>query len=94
MTNQDLQKFLQRFPQTAPVRIKLAKDGKTVNVEGVEMGFDHKPLRLEAQNLGWSEMIQDKIEVLLVPDEQVDHTYDIVRPGPVPRDIVRGGGDT
>lgn len=82
MNNQDLQKFLQRFPQTAPVRIKLASEGKTVNVDGVEMGFDHKPLRLEVQNLGWSELIQDKIEVLLVTDEKVDHTYDIVRQAP------------
>lgn len=66
MTNQDLQKFLQRFPQTAPVRIKLAGAG-VVDIDGVEMGFDRSPLRLEAQNLAWSEMIQDKIEALLVP---------------------------
>jgi len=64
MTNHELQKFLQRFPVTAQVKIKTVSGVGTI--AAVEMAFDTTPIALKEQNLSWSDLVQEKIEVHLV----------------------------
>lgn len=66
MTNEQLQKFLQRFPTNAPVMVKLPH-GK-VALGSIEMGFDAAPIALGTSNVSWTDMIAEKIEVLVVPE--------------------------
>lgn len=72
MNNVELAKFLQRFPQTAPVKVKIT-DGpgppRLVEIDSIEMGFDRTPMTLTQSNTAWSDMIAEKIEVVLVLGE-------------------------
>lgn len=64
MTNQELQKFLQRFPPSAVVEIRTVQG--LAQIENVQMAFDAAPILLKEQNLGWAELLQEKIKAQIV----------------------------
>jgi hypothetical protein len=64
VTNQQLQKMLQRFPQTA--KVVLSYRGRDYSVDRLEIVLpSNLPLAVES-NLTWSELIADAIQVRIV----------------------------
>ena len=71
MINSELQAYLQRFPPEANVEVKVIDErgaGRSVPLKGVEFAFDTTPVALTPQNIGWADMMKEKIKVLLVAE--------------------------
>lgn len=67
----ELTAFLQRFPQTAEVKIKLVNN-RVVPLDSVEMSVPAKPIKMTPQNLAWGEMVSDVIEAHLLAGIEVE----------------------
>jgi hypothetical protein len=69
MTNGELIAILQRFPAEGQVKVRQHEGGRATKLEDIdraEMAIDPTPTRLQAQNIGWSDLIKEKINVVLV----------------------------
>jgi hypothetical protein len=64
MTNNELQLFLQRFPPDAQVEVKLP--AAEVEIKAVQLAFNADPMVLQVQNVGWADMVKERIKVQLV----------------------------
>lgn len=67
MTNAELQKLLQSFPQEAPVDI-VAANGMVFSLARVELKIDEAPRTID-RNLSWADIVKDMIRVRLVYTE-------------------------
>ncbi len=69
MTNGELIGILQRFPVEGTVKVRRV-DASRVNalldIDFAEMGIDPTPARLQAQNVGWADLVKERIQVVLV----------------------------
>lgn len=70
MTNGDLIKILQRFPPEGTVKVRrydtLQTSAAGVDVDRAEMAIDPAPYVLSEQNIGWADLVKERIQVVLV----------------------------
>lgn len=70
MTNGDLIKILQRFPAEGHVKIRRHEARQTPaelnDIDRAEMAIDPSPMVLSDQNIGWSDLAKERIQVVLV----------------------------
>jgi hypothetical protein len=68
MTNAELQKLLQSFPQEAPIDVVADGGMITQALLRVELKIDEAPRTIE-KNLAWADIVKDMIRVRLVYSE-------------------------
>lgn len=75
MTNAELQKLLQSFPQEAPIDVVSDGGVNTRSLVRVELKIDKAPRTID-KNLSWADIVKDMIRVRLVyaePSREIEN---------------------
>jgi hypothetical protein len=75
MTNAELQKLLQSFPQEAPIDVVSDGGVNTRSLVRVELKIDEAPRTID-KNLSWADIVKDMIRVRLVyaePSREIEN---------------------